>query len=402
MTSRISTFGAQQQAVAQMLAQQTQLARTQQQLSTGLKLNSAKDNPVDAGVAVALDRAEAEYLRFGKNADVLTNRLTLQENALSGVNDILARLREMAVQINSSVLDQSAREAFVPELRELKSALLAAANTSDGQGRFLFGGTRDDSTPFVVVNGVVQYNGDQSQRRIEVAPGVSLADADPGSELFLRIRAGNGVAQTRPEPGNAGTAVLKSDGFRNQVLWDGGTYRIEFNAGNYQVLDGGGAPLVPPVAGPFVSGEAISFAGYQVTLEGEPADGDAFVVQPAEAIDAFAIIDRLTAAALAPDTPAAARAERQNAFYAVLQDLEQAGAHLIDARAGVGARLSALDRAADEREGALLTTRSTLSQLRDLDYAEAISRLSRQSAVLEAAQATFTRVQSLSLFSFLR
>lgn len=402
MSYRVSTFGAQTQAISLMLAQQAKLGRTQEQLSTGLKLNSAKDNPVAAGVAVALDRAEAEYIRFGANADILVNRLTLQENALAGANDILARLQEMAVQANSAMLDQSARQALLPELRELKSALLAAANTADGQGRYLFGGTSDADLPFLQQGGGVAYVGDQSQRRIEVAPGITIADADPGSEVFMRIRTGNGVVQARPDAGNTGTAMMSSDGFLAQAQWDGGSYRIVFSGGDYQVLDGNGDPLAPPVAGTYVPGEAIEVRGYQITLRGSPADGDAFTLGPAPAQDIFALIDAFQAALLTPDTPAASGAERQNRFYAVIQDLARAGEHLIDARAGTGARLAALDRAADEREGALLTARATLSQLRDLDYYEAIGRLSRETAVLEAAQMTFTRVQSLSLFSMLR
>lgn len=403
MSYRVSTFGAQQQAVSLMLAQQAKLARTQEQLSTGLKLNSAKDNPVAAGVAVALDRAEAEYVRFGANADVLINRLTLQENALASVNDIVARLRELAVQANSAVLDQSARQALLPELRELKGALLAAANTFDGQGRYLFGGTLDATLPFIEQGGSVAYAGDQSQRRIDVAPGVSIADADPGSEVFMRIRLGNGTAIARPADANGGTARLASDGFTDQRLWDGGTYRITFDgAGGYQVLDGNDDPLVPPLAGTYIEGQAITVAGYQVTLRGTPAAGDAFEIGPAPTQDIFGLVDRLTEALLTPDTPLENQALRQNRFYAVIQDLGQAGDHLVDRRAAVGARLAAIDRSGEEREGALLSTRNTLSQLRDLDYYDAISRLSRESAVLEAAQATFTRVQSLSLFSYLR
>ena len=50
---------------------------------------------------------------------------------------------------------------------------------------------------------------------------------------------------------------------------------------------------------------------------------------------------------------------------------------------------------------ALINTTVT-SQLEDLDYAEALSRLSLQSVVLEASQQSFVKVSSLSLFNLLR
>ncbi|PKM02003.1 MAG: flagellar biosynthesis protein FlgL, partial [Gammaproteobacteria bacterium HGW-Gammaproteobacteria-7] len=103
MISRISTATL-SQSVALMLAKQAELSQTQTQLATGLKLNTAKDNPVGAGVAVALDRAEAQMVQFGENATLLTNRLSLEESVLTGVNDILARLREIAVQANGGGL----------------------------------------------------------------------------------------------------------------------------------------------------------------------------------------------------------------------------------------------------------------------------------------------------------
>ena len=41
------------------------------------------------------------------------------------------------------------------------------------------------------------------------------------------------------------------------------------------------------------------------------------------------------------------------------------------------------------------------SEVEDLDYAEAISRFQQQLLALEAAQQTFSKVQSLSLFNYL-
>jgi flagellar hook-associated protein 3 FlgL len=70
-------------------------------------------------------------------------------------------------------------------------------------------------------------------------------------------------------------------------------------------------------------------------------------------------------------------------------------------RTEVGSRLTMLDtqdRANDEYELQLETTRS---EVRDLDFAEAVGRLNLQLTGLQAAQQAYTRVQGLSLFNFL-
>jgi flagellar hook-associated protein 3 FlgL len=80
--------------------------------------------------------------------------------------------------------------------------------------------------------------------------------------------------------------------------------------------------------------------------------------------------------------------------------IDQAIGKVLDVRTQVGSRLSAIDSQGDSNGAFALTVQSTLGELEDLDYAEALSRLSLQMTTLEAAQQTFIRTQQLSLFNF--
>ncbi|WP_281955339.1 flagellin, partial [Pseudophaeobacter arcticus] len=71
-------------------------------------------------------------------------------------------------------------------------------------------------------------------------------------------------------------------------------------------------------------------------------------------------------------------------------------------RSKIGARLNTLETARNTQDSLDLANNEIVSELRDLDYAEAVSRLTFQSFVLEAAQSSFVRISSLSLFNFLR
>lgn len=85
-----------------------------------------------------------------------------------------------------------------------------------------------------------------------------------------------------------------------------------------------------------------------------------------------------------------------------LTDIDNALGNVLEVRARVGARLNAIDQQQSMNESALYGVDTASSRIRDLDYADAISRLNQQQVALEAAQQTYVRVQSLSLFNFLR
>ena len=84
-----------------------------------------------------------------------------------------------------------------------------------------------------------------------------------------------------------------------------------------------------------------------------------------------------------------------------LTELDNAIENILGVRAQAGARLNAIDREREVNDSMLFELEKARSAVEDIDFAEAASRLSRQSLVLEAAQQSFIRVQNLSLFNFL-
>jgi len=84
-----------------------------------------------------------------------------------------------------------------------------------------------------------------------------------------------------------------------------------------------------------------------------------------------------------------------------LDQIDTAMDHLLGFRATAGARLNAIDSQATINGALLEQLNATRSNIEDIDYAEAASRLSQQSVTLQAAQQAFVKVQNLSLFNFL-
>lgn len=400
MSNRISTGMIYDQSVALMLSKQAKLSHLEQQVASGNKIVTAKDDPVGAGTAVGMDRMLAELDKLGSNANTVQNRLGLQENAMAQAGELLQRVSDLTIQANNATMSVDDRKAVSTELKSIKQQLLALANTTDGNGRYVFGGASDADAPFTLSNGVVTYNGDQIQRKVEIAPNTFVSDALPGSEIFLRVHTGDGTVDGSAAAGNTGKGVLTSVSRDGSGSWNGSSYTVRFTAADsYEVVDASNTVVS---TGTYTKGDDLVFEGLRMRLEGEPAAGDEFSAGQAGTRDVFSTLDQLIQTLDMDTSTEAGRTAQQNGLQASLRDVSRAAEAMIDARAAGGAQLKAIDDAASLREANTVTLKTSLSQLRDVNYAEAIGQYQLEGAALQAAQTIFTQMQSMSLFNMIR
>jgi flagellar hook-associated protein 3 FlgL len=102
-----------------------------------------------------------------------------------------------------------------------------------------------------------------------------------------------------------------------------------------------------------------------------------------------------------PTTDAESSEDLMTPWVSALGDLDQALGRLLETRTSLGARMNTVETQSRINEDQLLQVRTALSEIQDLDYAEAISRFNLQQTALQAAQQTFVQVQRLSLFNFM-
>ena len=76
--------------------------------------------------------------------------------------------------------------------------------------------------------------------------------------------------------------------------------------------------------------------------------------------------------------------------------------NVLTARSRAGSKLNELDNLESAGQDLELQFKQTLSSLQDLDYAQAISDISKQQVILDAAQQTFIKTIGLSLFNLLK
>jgi len=380
--------------------QLTRLQSAQQQISTGERFSLPAEDPVAATQVLSLDSALAANAQFSRNGELMRNRLGATESALTGAGDVLQRVRQLAVQSANATASAETRRLIAAEVRQHLDGILQIANSTDGEGEYLFSGYSVQAQPFGRDSaGTVLYNGDQGQRQIQIGPERFVADTDPGSQVFQMIRNGNGTFTTAAGAANAGTGVVGARSVVDPLQYDGDTYSVLFTAADvYEVRDSSNALVT---SGSFSAGTTIAFRGIQLAIDGVPASGDTFTVAPSQHQDVFTTIGNFLDALENADDSAAGRAQFSNVTNEVLQGLDQAVGRMLEVRANVGSRLSAIDAQQTLNEDLDLQLKTLRSDLKDTDYAEVLTRLNQQMISLEAAQKSFVSTQRLSLFDYL-
>lgn len=396
---RVSTFGSYEQGLSAMQQLQSALDRTNRQITSGRRILTPSDDPIASSRALELREKLARLEQFDRNANIAQSRLQNEESALSSVNNILQRVRELALTANNSTQSNESRALIASEMRQRLDQLVDIANSKDGSGRFLFSGNLDATTPVSVTGGGFSYNGDQGQRQIQIGESRRISDGDSGDDVFFRIRAGNGTFVTAAAAGNTGSGVVGQSSVTDSTQYDNAPYSVQFISPNdFEVLDGASAVIA---SGTYQPGGSIAFRGIELTLDGQPDAGDAFSVVSSPYQSMFDGLRQMVAAVETIVADDASRAMLSNGINSGLQNIDQAIGNVLDVQTRIGSRLAAIENQIDTNGAFALTTQATLGSLESLDYAEALSRLSLEATTLEAAQKSFVATQRLSLFNFI-
>jgi len=391
-------------SVSAMNRQQAQLLKTQQQISASRRVLTPSDDPIASSRALEITQADSINTQYGANAQTATGRLSLTEQMLGRVTDVLQSIRQNAIAAGNGGFTASDRDTVAMDIQAMYDEVMTVANTTDGEGNYLFSGFQTDLKPFSPTGIGVQYLGDDGQRLVQVASGRQIAVSESGADVFMRIRSGNATFAVSAPPANTGNATYSKGTVTDASAITRHQYQIVFSVVGttitYDVLDVTAATTVA-AAQPYTSGAAIAFDGISLEVSGAPATGDLVQIDPSTDQDLFKTISDLIAALKGPAGDAAALARLQNALTDALINLDQDLDNVSSVRAGVGTRMRETDNHQLASEDLSLQYKQVLSHLQDLDYAKAVSDLLQQQTNLQAAQKTFVQMAQLSIFNYL-
>lgn len=410
---RIATAQTFNAGIDQLQQRQRELARTQQQLTSGKRVERASDDP---SAAARAERALASEVRGQASQRALeTSRhaMTLTESALGDASELMQQAREALVAAGNGSYSDAERAGAADRLAALRQQLLAVANRGNGDGGFLFAGQGGNQPPFVDTFGGVAFRA--TPGRVNVASDEALPRSIDGQAAWLASPSGNGLFETRnasSAPNASGTwidagqvrdlpafyAATSPPAVANPAAL---TYRLDFTSPPtgpaYSITKDGAATALSNV--PYVSGQAIAIDGMEFTVQGTPASGDGFEIRLAS--PSLGVFDTLDRAITELKTPLRSNASMTQGVQQALSDLDGSMAALQSLRSQVGEVLNHADMVEGRIAAQSISAQTERSNAEDLDMVQALSRFEAQQNGYQAALKTYASVQRLSLFDFL-
>lgn len=396
---RVSTANSYDNTVANLQQRQIDMAHKQNQMTSGLRVNTASDDPVAASRA---ERAQATISRTEadkRTADAAKNAMTLSESALGDATDLLQSARETLVQAGNGSYTDAERKSLAAKLSEIRKQLFQIANSPDGNGGYLFGGQGSAAPPFIDASGGVQFIGQGGQNLADA--GEIVPTTIDGSAAWLQARTGNGVFMTGSSVQN-GSAWINAGSVSNPAQITGHNYDIQFTVSGttttYNVVDTTlGTNVISNAT--YAPGTAIQADGMSFTIAGTPANGDTFQIQPStNSLSVFDAIDR-TITAL--NTTGRNGGQIAQTINQGLRDIDSVSSTMGSARAAAGETLNRIDGVESRIEDQTLAAKTAKSDAVDLDMVSAISDFQTQQTAYDAALKTYSLVQKMSLFQYI-
>lgn len=396
----------------------SQVNRTQEQISRGTRILTPADDPVASNQILKLNQEGVIREQYMSNITLLESGLELEESVLNSISENLIRLRELTIQANDGALTTSDRQAIVSELKVRQGELADLMNTRDASDEFLFSGFRGSTQPFVSNGaGNFTYEGDEGQRLLQIAASTFIPANDSGKAAFVDVESAQPTFQTFDNPNNRSNppASISAGFVSDQEAFNevaGEDYVIVFNnpddltligrpaQANFDIIQRSDGRVVESNVA-YNSGTAFEFNGTTLTIEGTPSVGDKFHIESTETQSILTTVSRLIDGMETLTLSADDQETYEQLIADTLNNLGNAQTSVLEIRSEIGARLNTLESTQALHEEVGVISSELLSNLQDLDYAEAVSQLSFESFVLEAAQQSYARISGLSLFNSL-
>ena len=189
-TYSLHHFGA-ERAIQQL---PEQMAKIQEALATGKRINRASDDPTDYLRGRKIETIQRRIETYQRNIDHARNWLQHAESALNKMTDLLSSMYELGVQAASETTSTEDRQLIADRMEALRAEMLDFAN-GKFEGKYLFAGTATQTKPFQEVSGSILYQGNTETpvRQINDSQQipVSITGEDlqnvGGATLFERI-----------------------------------------------------------------------------------------------------------------------------------------------------------------------------------------------------------------------
>lgn len=254
---RISTAQYFETSAAKYQNNFSSIVKTQEQITSGVRIQSAGDDPVGAAQLLLLQQQKAMLGQYSGNMDSLKNSLANQESVLDSINTALQRARELSLGAGDGGKSDADRKSIAAELGEIEANVLSLLNSKDPSGNYMFAGSKTQTPPYVRNNdGTYTYQGDDTQLNLQVSDTLSIAANDTGKSILeSAINSGRTQAVLDPSKPDDGTVSLSAGLMTSNAAYtnsfaSGEPYELTFvDSTHYTVTDKTGTDITSQLPG---------------------------------------------------------------------------------------------------------------------------------------------------------
>lgn len=396
-----------------ILNTQQKMNRAQDQLTKQTRILTPADDPAASAKVLGLDQNLEQVAQFQNNSVLLKNNLALEETVLISMRTSLDRVSMLAIAAGNATYTEAERGALAQELKNIQIELLDLMNSRNAEGGYIFSGYQDKKQSYSLNNatGIYEFQGDDGQKALQISPTIALPGNDSGKFVFENVDA---RFKTTPAVVSAGGATSANVVVADQGQFDAyykQTYDSLTPANNdfsvvltapstYEILQNGAA-LVPPVTGAFTPNAPIQFNGLTINVNGAaavPGQVD-FSLQPPEKKNMLTTIGEFIRAL---ENPAISDFEFTDMISDTVNQITSAASNIDSSLSTIGGRVNVLDSVFGTNEDLTINNKAYRADISEVDYAAALTEITKQEIALQAISATFTKVSGVSLFDYIR
>jgi flagellin len=163
------------QALLNLNKNQGTLGKLVNQLSSGLRVNTASDDPSGLAISVNLNDQAAGFDTANLNVQDATNAANVADGALSTVTSILQRIRSLAIEAANTITSATDRAALQAEVTQLLQEVNQISSATNFNGQNLLDGSHAGFQPATNAAAVVVSNSQIGAFNTFIAGGGSSA-----------------------------------------------------------------------------------------------------------------------------------------------------------------------------------------------------------------------------------
>ncbi|RYM05902.1 flagellar hook-associated protein FlgL [Sporolactobacillus sp. THM7-7] len=170
------------------------IADYQDQLASGKKITRPSQDPVVAAMGISYRTDVSHVEQYLDNVTTAYKWLDSSDDALTQLNDVLSRIRDLTVQASNGTYDAAQREAMSTEIGQLTEQIITIGNTQVG-GQYIFSGA-DNRNPLLTKdgNGTITINQqalDHPNMNIAVNDGITTPISVDPNQVFTETLFGD-------------------------------------------------------------------------------------------------------------------------------------------------------------------------------------------------------------------